>query len=98
MPWWRHICEQCKRKVFRSLSNKCMYCGHPLPESMHLKGDDLQQHLESQESKQKESQEFLAGMKPTAPTLQAGRPAEKKKKPLIWRILRMMIWPFPSRK
>jgi ribosomal protein L37E len=80
-------CEHCGRKAFRTPTNRCMYCGKPLHESLKLSEDEMQAFRRGGGQPDAAATEFAAGMRVQQPEL---APRRKPGKPSLVR--RMGAW------
>jgi ribosomal protein L37E len=80
-------CGHCGRKAFRSPTNRCMYCGKPLPDSLKLNEEELVAFKQQQDAASEQSRTFATGMQARGFDLQPEpRKRTSRKKGLIRRM------------
>lgn len=80
-------CGNCGRKVFRSPTNRCMYCGKPLPEKYKFSAEELAAFKQRHQETSVQSENFASGMRtPDFPLHPEPARKPKRKKDLIRRM------------
>lgn len=85
-----HQCGHCGRKAFRTPTNRCMYCGKPLPEALKLSAAELAAFKQKHQTVPEQN----PGTAPGADVRGFDLPSEPRRKPKRRKglIRRMVAW------
>jgi ribosomal protein L37E len=71
-------CGQCGRRVFRTPTNRCMYCGKPLPDQYRFSPGEMEAFRQRPFTGGEEGESFASGMR-SADALIKSMSSRKKK-------------------